>query len=77
MTLFPRDINIDQLGVRSLFGCLCVYVTKEKAYNLVSFSAWKMFFYFFPTQNSMRNSLEPSDFIFHHCFVEKTYKNKL
>ena len=47
MTLFPRDINIDQLGVRSLFGCLFVYVTQEKAYNLVSFSARKMFLYFF------------------------------
>ena len=47
MTLFPRNINIDQLGVRSLFGCLFVYVTKEKAYNLVSFSARKMFLYFF------------------------------
>ena len=46
MTLFLRDININQLGVRSLFGCLFVYVTQEKAYNLVSFSAWKMFFYF-------------------------------
>ena len=47
MTLFPRDINIDQLGVRSLIGCLFVYVTKEKAYSLVSFSARKMFLYFF------------------------------
>ena len=47
MTLFPRDINIDQLGVRSLFGCLFVYVTREKAYKLVSFSARKMFLYFF------------------------------
>ena len=47
MTLFPRDINIDQLGVRSLFGCLFVDVTKEKAYNLVIFSARKMFLYFF------------------------------
>ena len=47
MTLFPRDINIDQLGVRSLFGCLFVYVTQEKAYKLVSFSARKMFLYFF------------------------------
>ena len=47
MTLFPRDINIDQLGVRSLFGCLFVDVTKEKAYNLVIFSARQMFLYFF------------------------------
>ena len=77
MTLFPRDINIDQLGVRSLFGCLFVDVTKEKAYNLVIFSARKMFFILFPTQNSMRNSVVPSDFIFHHCSVEKTYKSKL
>ena len=51
MTLFPRDINIDQLGVRSLFGCLFVYVTKEKAYNLVIFSARKMFLYFLETQS--------------------------
>ena len=76
MTLFPRDINIDQLGVRSLFGCFFVYVTQEKAYNLVSFSA-RNFFILSPTQNSMRNSVVPSDFIFHHCFVEKMYKNKL
>ena len=47
MTLFPRAINVNQLGVRSLFGCLFVDVTKEKAYNLVSFSARKMFLYFF------------------------------
>ena len=39
MTHFLRGININQLGVRSLFGCLFVYVTQEKAYNLVSFSA--------------------------------------
>ena len=47
MTPFLRDININQLGVRSLFGCLFVDVTKEKAYNLVIFSARKMFLYFF------------------------------
>ena len=47
MTLFPRGINIDQLGVMSHFGCLFVYVSQENAYNLVSFSARKMFLYFF------------------------------
>ena len=47
MTLFPRDINIDQMVVRSLFGCLFVYVTQENAYNLLIFSARKMFLYFF------------------------------
>ena len=47
MNLSPRDINNNQLGVRSLFGCLFVDVTKEKAYNLVIFSARKMFLNFF------------------------------
>ena len=46
MTLFPRDINIDQLGVRSLFGCLYVYVSQKNAYNLF-FLARKMFLYNF------------------------------
>ena len=45
LTPFPRDINVNQLGVRSLFECLFVYVTQEKAYNLVSFSALKIFGY--------------------------------
>ena len=43
MTLFPRDVNINQLGVRTLFGCLCVYVSQKNAYNLVIFSERKMF----------------------------------
>ena len=47
MTLFPRGINIDQLSVRSHFGCLFVNVSQENAYNLVIFSARKMFLYFF------------------------------
>ena len=34
-------------------------------------------FILFPTQNSMRNSVKASDFIFHHCTVEKMYKSKL
>ena len=36
MTLFPRDININQLGVRGLFGCLFVDVSQANAYNLDS-----------------------------------------
>ena len=28
-------------------------------------------------QNSMRNLVVPSDFIFHHCSVDKMYKNKI
>ena len=43
MTIFPRDIKMNQLGVRSLFGCLCVYVSQEYAYNLVIFQLEKMF----------------------------------
>ena len=58
MTLFPRDINIDQLGVRSVFQL-------------------ENFFYTFSYTDFNEEFSEPSDFIFHHCFVEKTYKNKL
>ena len=47
MTLFSREININQQGVRSLFGCLCVDVSQENACNLVIFSARKILLYFF------------------------------
>ena len=50
MTLFPRGINIDQLSVRSHFGCLFVNVSQENAYNLVIFSARKMFLHFSCTE---------------------------
>ena len=50
MTLSPRDININQLGVRPLFGCLFVYVTQEKAYKLVSFQLGKCLYPFSYTE---------------------------
>ena len=46
MILFPRDINRNQLGVRSLFGWFCVVSYQENACNLF-FLARKMFLYFF------------------------------
>ena len=44
---FSQETSILINWVWCLFGCLFVHVTKEKAYNLVSFSARKMFLYFF------------------------------
>ena len=46
MTLFLRDININQLGVRSHFECLFVNVSQENAYNLVIFQLEKCFYTF-------------------------------
>ena len=42
---FQKVFNISQHPLR--FGCLCVSVSKENAYNLVIFSAGKMFLHFF------------------------------
>ena len=63
MTIYQRDININQLGVRSLFGCLFVYVTQENAYNLLSFSARKIYFFLHKIQWGFQSVL----LTFHFC----------